>query len=276
MPLRIAASTVAFPGVSLSELPGRAAALALDGIALTVAESGSMRPDASDAEIREFQARCRDLGIRVSALYGYAGRDMLGDPAARAADLDLARRCIDLAARLEAPVCRIFAGSGRPTDDLVDRFVDACRPAGEHASRAKVVLGFPTHHDLAFDPGSCRRLVAGFGHGRAGIIFNGPSMELDGIAPVPAFHEMRDLVVQAELKDWRRDGGHDRPVPLGEGEATVWPLVEALAAAAFDGWVTLHHLRQHHPELPNLERGAAEAVRRAAGDRLGEPAVQAV
>lgn len=273
--MRISASTVAFPGLSLAELPARAAALGLDGLALTVAERGSLRPDASDTEIRDVQARCRDLGIRVSALYGYAGRGMLGDAVARASDLDLARRCIDLAARLEAPVCRIFAGSGRPTDDLVDRFIEACRPAAEHAARAKVVLGFPTHHDLAYDPGSCRRLVEGFGQGRAGIIFNGPSLELDGIAPVATLREMRDLVIQAELKDWRREGAQDIPVPLGEGEATVWPIVEALHATAFDGWVTLHHLKQHHPELPDLERGAAEAVRRLAANRRSAAATRA-
>lgn len=275
MPLQISASTVAFPGISLSELPGHAAALALDGLALTVADRGSMRPDVSDLEIRDFRARCRDAGIRVSALYGYAGRGMLGDAVARVADLDLARRCIDLAAQLGAPICRIFAGSGRPTDDLVDRFVAACRPAAEHAARAAIVLGFPTHHDLAYDPRSCRRLVSGFGHGQAGIIFNGPSMELDGIAPVAALHEMRDLVIQAELKDWRRNGDEEIPILLGKGEATVWPVVQALAEIVGDGWVTLHHLKQHHPELPDLERSAVDAVRRVANDRHGASAIRA-
>lgn len=267
MSIGISASTVAFPGLPLAELPQRAVALGLDGIALTVSAHGSMRPDAPESEIRDFQARCRDAGIRVSALYGYAGRGMLADARALAADLDLARHCIDLGARLEAPLCRIFAGSERPTDELIDRFVEACRPAAEHAYQAGLILGFPTHHDLAFDPDSCRRLIAGLGRERAGIIFNGPSMELDGIAPVAALHSMRDLVVQLELKDWRRVGEKEIPTALGAGKAKVWPLVEALDAVAFDGWVTLHHLKQHHPELPELESGAADTVRRVAARR---------
>jgi sugar phosphate isomerase/epimerase len=267
MSLRIAASTVAFPGLPLLDLPERAAALALDGLALTAAERGSLHPNASEAQLRSFQARCRDLGISISALYGYAGRGMLGDAVARAADLDLARRCIDLAARLEAPVCRIFAWSGRPYTALIDRFVEACQPAAEHAAAAGIRLGFPTHHDLASDPASCRRLIEGFGRHRAGIIFNGQSLEIDGIAPIAACHKMFDIVIQAELKDWRHDGGHHSPTPIGQGEATVWPIVDALDASAFDGWLTLHHLKQHHPELPDLKRNVAEKIRAMAALR---------
>jgi sugar phosphate isomerase/epimerase len=192
---------------------------------------------------------------------------MLGDAVERENDLDLARRCIDLAARLEAPVCRIFAWSGRPTDALIDRFIEACRPAAEHAALAGILLGFPTHHDLASDPASCRRLVDGFGRDRAGIIFNGQSLEIDGIAPVTALRTMSDIVVQAELKDWLRAGGHHVPTPIGLGDATVWPVVEALDASGFEGWLTLHHLKQHHSELPELERGVAESIRAMAALR---------
>lgn len=265
MPAGISASTVAFPRIPPAELPQRAADLGLDGLALTVSDRGSLRPDATDEEIRGFQTRCGDLGIAISAIYGYAGRGLLADATKRAADLDLARRCIDLAARLAAPVCRIFAWSGPPTDDLIDRFVEACRPAAEHAGQAGIVLGFPTHHDLAFDPASCRRLVSGFGRLRAGIIFNGPSMELDGIEPVAALVGMKDIVEQVELKDWVRQGAHETPTAIGDGEATVWPIVETLTAVAFEGWMTIHHLKQHHPELPDLGPGTVEAVRRAAG-----------
>jgi sugar phosphate isomerase/epimerase len=153
---------------------------------------------------------------------------------------------------LGAPVCRVFAGKAPGTTAVIERFVEAARPVAAHAAGAGVRLGFPTHHDLAFDPNSCRRLIEGLGGDRAGIIFTGSNLELDGIGPLEALSEMADLVVQAELKDWRRSGGKAQPVAIGSGEATVWPLVEVLAAAGFDGWVTLHHLRQHHPELGPL------------------------
>lgn len=235
MPLKISASTVAFPRTPLLELPERAAALAVEGLAMTVADNGSLQLDAADSEIAAFLTRCDDFGISVSAIYGYAGRGMLGDPAARAADIELAKRCIDLAVRMGAQVSRMFAASGPPKDDLIDRFADACRPIAEHAAQAGVILGFPTHHDLAFDPASCRRLVDGLGRRRAGIIFNGPSLEMDGFAPVRALRKMRDIVVQAELKDWERRGGAFEPQPIGLGQATVWPIVEALDELDFGG-----------------------------------------
>lgn len=268
MPLKISASTVAFPGIPLLDLPKRADASAVEGLAITVAENGSLRPDATESEIATFLTRCGDFGISVSAIYGYAGRSMLGDPVARAADVELAKRCIDLAARMGAPVSRMFAGSGPPTDDLIDRFTDACRPVVEHAAQARVWIGLPTHHDLAFDANSCRRLVDGLGRKRAGIIFNGPSLEMDGIAPVRALRKMRDIVVQAELKDWERRGGAFEAQSIGLGQATVWPIVEALDELDFGGWVTLHHLKQHHPDLPELKRSVAEAVRLIAALRV--------
>jgi len=45
------------------------------------------------------------------------------------------------------------------------------------------------HHDLAFDPRSCRRLIEGLGRANAGIIFTGANLERDGIAPLAALAE---------------------------------------------------------------------------------------
>lgn len=259
--MRLAVSTVAFPGASAGDLPRLARALGVEGLAVTVSPNGSLRPDASGAEIEAFRTACHARGVRVSAVYGYAGRGMLADAVARRDDVDLARRCLDLAARLEAPLCRLFAGVSKPTDDLIDRFVEACEPVGVHAAGLGVKIGLPTHHDFAYDAVSCRRLIDGLGRDRAGILFNGPSMELDGIDPVTALDEMYDLVEQVELKDWRRVAGHDVPVVLGTGEATVKPIMDYLAADGFDGWLTVHHLRQHHPELPELTSATTDAVR---------------
>lgn len=259
--MRLAVSTVAFPGVPPVELPGRVRALGVDGLALTVSDHGSLAADAPRNEIEAFRNACREKDVTVSAVYGYAGRGMLAEAGTRLRDIELAKRCIDLAAHLQAPLCRLFAGTSRGTDDVIDRFVEACEPVAVHAAGSGVKIGLPTHHDLAFDPVSCRRLIEGLGRHRAGIVFNGPSMELDGIDPVGALGDMIGLVEQVELKDWRRVGGHDVPVPLGSGEAKVMPVVGCLAGAGFEGWMTLHHLKQHHPELPELTAAEGGAVR---------------
>jgi sugar phosphate isomerase/epimerase len=259
--MRIAVSTVAFPGVALRDLPRAARAVGAEGIALGVAPGGPMAPDAPAATITGFLARCRDEAVAVSAVYGYAGRRLLLDPDAVRADAAFAKRCIDLAARLGAPVCRVFAGTAPGPYPVIDRFAEACRPIAAHAAAAGLQLGFPTHHDLASDARSCRRLIEAIGRDRAGIIFTGANLELDGIAPLDALNALDGLVVQAEIKDWRRDGLQAHPAPIGEGEATVWPLAAALAAGNFSGWVTLHHLRQHHPALPPLDPAVAARIR---------------
>jgi acyl dehydratase/sugar phosphate isomerase/epimerase len=259
--MRVAVSTVAFPGAELLDLPRLAREAGAEGIALGVAPGGPMAPDAPAAEVSGFLARCRDEGVVVSAVYGYAGRRLLlGGDAARA-DCDLAKTCIDLAAALGASVCRVFAGTQPGSDTVINRFADACRPLASHAASLSVRLGFPTHHDLASDMRSCRRLIEGVGRDGAGIIFTGANLELDGVAPLGALDGLDGIVLQAELKDWRRDNGAAHPVPIGDGEATVWPLVAALAARDAGGWITVHYLRQHHPELPALDPAVAARVR---------------
>lgn len=260
--MRLSASSVAFPGLDLAELPNAAVAAGVEGIAINVSERSALRPDASAQTVAAFGHRCRDNDLAVSAVYSYAGRRVSLGGGACGEDIDLAKRCIDLTARLDAPVCRLFAGTRRGTDDDIDRFVAACAPIFDHAAKSGIMLAFPTHHDLAYDPSSCRRLVTGFGRGRAGIIFTGPNLELDGIAPLDALAKMRDLIEQVELKDWRRDGDAAVPVSIGTGDATVWPVVEALAVSSYSGWNTLHHLKQHHPELPDLDRDVGDTVRR--------------
>ena len=175
---------------------------------------------------------------------------------------DIATRCIDIAVQLNCRVSRLFAWKGRPSSDLIDRFVERAQPIAHHALTAGVSLGIPTHHDLAFDPESCRRLIEGFGRNSAAIIFNGQSMEMDGIDPVAALRKMSDIVSQSEIKDWRRDGDQIVPVVMGTGDATVFPIVEELLALNCGDWLTLHHLRQHHPELPPLDSGMSAAIRK--------------
>lgn len=262
--MRLAASSVAFPGSNLSELPRAALDTGVEGLAMNISERSALRPDTSLGAAALFYRQCQDEGLAVSAIYSYAGRRVLPGDAARAEDIDLAKRCIDMAVLLEAPVCRLFASTQRGTDDQIDRFLDACRPIFDYAAATDVVLAFPTHHDLAYDSHSCRRLVAGFGRSRTGIIFTGPNLELDGIEPLAALAEMYDLVEQVELKDWRREGGHAHPAPIGMGDAIVWPIVEALALANYGGWITLNHLKQHHPDLPALDKEVSAAVRKIA------------
>lgn len=270
--MQISVSSVAFPAVPLAALPAAASAVGAEGIAINVSDTSALAPRTPDAEIDGFLRGCRDRGLRISAVYGYAGRKLVPPGPLRQPDIDLAKRCVELAVRLGAPLVRVFAGTARGTDAQIDAFVDALAPVADFAGEVGVKLAFPTHHDLAFDPQACRRLVEGVGRQRASIIFTGPNMELDGIDPLWALAEMRDLVEQVELKDWRRVAGKAEVAAIGKGEAVVWPVVHQLARSGFGGWVTLHHLKQHDPHLPDLDPEVAAFVRRIANDTLDRSA----
>jgi sugar phosphate isomerase/epimerase len=265
----ISVSSVAFPGAKPAELPMLAYAAGADGLAVTCSDKGSLPLDTSDQDADAFRKQCEDIGVAISALYGYSGRGVLGDSHARSRDVNDAKRCIDLAVRLGCRVVRLFAWKGPSSAPVIDAFVEAVAPISDYAALLGIKIGIPTHHDLAFDPASCHRLIAGLGRDRAEIIFNGQSMELDGIPPVQALRSMLDIIGQVELKDWQRTVSDVTPVPIGSGQATVFPVVRELALNAYGGWLTLHHLRQHHRSLPALEPGVSTMVRNYANQFQG-------
>ena len=112
--------------------------------------------------LNEFKRRAFDLGLDLSGT-GVRNDFTSPDPAIRAAGVELVKQWVEAAARLGAPVLRVFAGpepaAGQSWDEAAKRVADALQPCVEHATRHGVYIGLQNHGDLLKGTEDCLKIL---------------------------------------------------------------------------------------------------------------------
>lgn len=113
----------------------------------------------TDAFIFELKRRAFDLGLGISGT-GIGNNFTVADKAARAVDVQRIKRWVEVAAKLGAPVLRVFADTqmraetwqsvskGAPRDDVERWIADDIRACAEYAGKFGVIIGVQNHGDF--------------------------------------------------------------------------------------------------------------------------------
>jgi sugar phosphate isomerase/epimerase len=104
----------------------------------------------ADRYVNDFKRRAFQLGVDVSGT-GVRNDFASPDKAKRAADVQHVKEWIEVAARLGAPVLRVFAGAepkDHPWDEVAVWLVDELKKCVEHAQRYGVLIGIQNHWDF--------------------------------------------------------------------------------------------------------------------------------
>jgi sugar phosphate isomerase/epimerase len=151
------------------------------------------------------------------------------------------KSAIDLAVRMECPYVRVFGfeivGSEARKSALV-RITDRLRKAADHARNSGVKLlvenggSFSTAVQLA-------ELLDAVGSELVEAAYSVAVAALAGEAAANGINVLGERLACVKLRDYK-DG---RPCPLGDGEFDNRGAVEALARAAFRGWVVYEYDR---------------------------------
>jgi sugar phosphate isomerase/epimerase len=99
------------------------------------------------AFINTFKRRAFQLGLDISGT-GIRNDFATADKAKRDADVELARRWIEAAAEMGAPVLRVFAGpqpKGHTWDETSVRLAEALAECAEHGAKHGVIVGVQNH-----------------------------------------------------------------------------------------------------------------------------------
>lgn len=103
----------------------------------------------ADKYVNDFKRRAFQLGLDISGT-GVRNDFATPDKAKRAADVQHVKEWIEVAARLGAPVLRVFAGT-EPKDHTWDQvsewLVDELKKCVEHAQKYGVLIGIQNHWD---------------------------------------------------------------------------------------------------------------------------------
>ncbi|MGP1271876.1 MAG: sugar phosphate isomerase/epimerase family protein [Phycisphaerales bacterium] len=240
--IQFACSTVACPSKTLSEAVSLADAAGFDAIEFRSFGFGS-RAFACDPALTD-EAKVRSLldgaGVGCSSIStGIAFDAPIHPPvigraiADQEASVREAKRAIDLAAQIEAPLVRVFGFRAHGRERLsatMKRIVWRLRLVCDHARHTgvRVVVenggAFETAEPLA-------ELIGLVGSPLLGASYDGAVGHVAGEDPVAAIATLGDRLWLARIKDLR-DG---RPVALGEGDREAAPFVRALAAAGYGG-----------------------------------------
>ena len=208
------------------------------------------------------------LNLKISDL-GASSRMHEADPKVRAAQLDEARRFIDLAHRLGVPYVRVFPDrvpQGEPKPAVIARIVDGLRTLGDHAKGGGVTVILESHGDFTDSP-SLLEILKGAAMPTVAFLWDAHHTCVAGKeSPADTFKALGSFVRHTHLKDSRPEGTGVRYVLTGAGTVPVRDTVAVLAKGGYRGYYGFEWEKAWHPEIEEPEIAFphyAEFMRRA-------------
>lgn len=195
-------------------------------------------------------------GLRVSGLSSSI-QVFASDPGQREQAVNAVAAYARLAARLGAPVLRVFGGSIRttPRDEAVRIAGITLRAMAAVAIREGVVVAVETHDDWCRGADVKAMLEAAQCGPAAGVIWDVlNSWEASGETPAETWSHVHGLVVGTHWKDAATCAGEpQRYVLPGEGCLPLREFLQVLVRGGYTGCHTLEWEKAWHPELADAD-----------------------
>jgi sugar phosphate isomerase/epimerase len=218
----------------------------------------SKSPQFTGDKLKESLKDLNALELKISDL-GASAR--LGEPdkAKRAAQLDEARRYIDLAHQLKSPYVRIFGGKllkDQTMKDATQLIIAGFKELHDHAKGSGVVLLIESHDEFTTSD-SLLNILRGANLPTAALLWDAHhTFAAGGEQPAESFKRLKEYVRHTHLKDSRapQAGEKDRRYVLtGAGEVPVKETVKVLAAGGYGGYYSFEWEKRWHPEIEEPE-----------------------
>jgi sugar phosphate isomerase/epimerase len=155
-----------------------------------------------DQEIFAFKRKAHELGLEISGT-GVRNEFSFADGASLEKEIDLVKRWIEVAAKLGAPVLRIFTAKAYSTGEERKRvtariqyaLMHCLHTAGEHG----VILGIQNHNDFLRTAAECHELIRPFNSPWLGLVLDtGTFVSNDPYAEIA---QSTSLAVNWQLKE---------------------------------------------------------------------------
>lgn len=233
------------------------AALELRGLLADVDITRS--PQFTGAKLKETIADLAALNIRISDL-GASSRLGEPDPAKRSAQVDEARRYIDLAHELKSPYVRVFGGklvSGQSIDSAIEAIVAGFRSMHDYAKGSGVTLLLESHDEFC-ESKSLSRILNGINLPTAQLLWDAHHTFVSGgEKPAATWASLGRFARHTHLKDSVSDKsvaqGGRRYVLTGTGEVPIGDVVKVLVANKYKGYYCFEWEKRWHPGIEEPE-----------------------
>ena len=246
------------------------AAIELRGLQMNMDLTLAPELSRDGGRIEESKRELRKRGLRISDL-GASAELHEQDPAKRAAQLDEARRFIDLAETLRAPYVRVFGNKyvkGVPRDMMLAHIARGLRELGDYARPKGVTVLIESHGDFTDSP-SLLEILQRAASPAVALLWDAHHTFVSGKEqPEDTVRQLGRYIRHTHLKDSVPAGpdGKDRHYVLtGTGEVPVRRQIEALAHSGYRGFHSFEWEKRWHPEIEEPEVAFAQFATVASG-----------
>jgi sugar phosphate isomerase/epimerase len=149
------------PGMSLMDLLDYCAQQNFDAVDPTGYFFPGYPKPPSDKFLNDFKRRAHALGLDLSGT-GVRNNFATPDKESRARDVEHVKEWVEVAARMGAPVLRVFSGTrpeGIPWEQVADWMADDLRKCALHGERFGVIIGIQNHADTLTTSDEVLKLV---------------------------------------------------------------------------------------------------------------------
>jgi sugar phosphate isomerase/epimerase len=189
----------------------------------------------ADKYVNDFKRRAFQLGLDISGT-GVRNNFASPDKAKRAADVQHVKEWVECAARLGAPVLRVFAGpepQGHAWDEVAGWMVEDLKTCVEHGQRYGVLIGIQNHGDMLKTADQVLKIVKMVDSEWFGVIVDTGYF----LTPDP-YHDMARVIPHAvnwQIKE--RVDGKD-----GKTKTDLKRLVRIIREGGYRGYVPIETL----------------------------------
>lgn len=226
-------------------------------------------PEFAPPRLLAAKRQLAERGLVVSCLGSSATMHEM-EPGKRAAQLDEARRFIDLAQALDAPYVRVFGNEfvpGVPRETMLAHIARGLHELGEHA-RGKGVTVLIESHGAFTDSPTLLAVLRQADSPAVALLWDAHHTFVSGKEePEDTVRQLGRYIRHTHLKDSVPAGSDRRYVLTGTGEVPVRRQVEVLAKSGYRGYFSFEWEKRWHPEIEDPEVAFAQFAT-VAGDYL--------
>ena len=169
----------------------------------------------SDTEIFDFKRKAHAMGIEISGT-GVRNEFSYSDSTALAKEIDTVLRWIEVAAKMGAPVLRIFTAKQYSTGDerkrVNDRILFALNKCIEKAAAFGIILGIQNHNDFLRTADECHELIGTINSPWLGLVVDTGNFIAED--PYEEIQKALPLAVNWQVKEKLLINGVQTPMDL--------------------------------------------------------------
>jgi sugar phosphate isomerase/epimerase len=256
--MKLAFSTLGCPKWTLQQIVENAAVMGFHGVDLRGVQDqiDVTGLPAFTTHLASTKQLFADNGVEIAGVYSSAHLAVV-DKEKKQLQFDETRRNLELAAKVGAPIVRVFGGripDGYTVETIIPYIAENLRQLGNEAQAVGVKLVLETH-DAWTDSGIVRRLLEETNHPYVKVLWDlHHPYRMTGEPIETAFENLKAYTERIHVKDSKLNADGTYTYCLqGAGDVPLKKGLDLLREYGYDGYATLEWEQRWHPELPDPE-----------------------